>query len=345
MSLRDASVLDGGMGTLLESLAPSDEKDVASPLWSAAFLLGREDVVREAHRRFRRAGADVLTTTSYQLSKESLERAGVDAARLTALFGASVRLAREGTRAADAKQAGDAQDVTSADVVSTSRRTVLVAASFGSFGAVDCEGGEFTAAFLRGDGGDVARLAEFHGARVDACCAAEGDERPDLFAFETMASVAEAQAVLDVLETRVGHVPPTWLSFTCRDGETLGGGEPFADAVRLLASRCWGATSPLRGTVVGIGINCTPPTFVPQLVATARRVAGDAAVVLAYPNAGEFTWDAEARCFHPDTSRPAWTPSEAGEAASLWRAAGANVVGGCCTTTPAHVAAMCGASG
>ncbi len=90
MSLRDASVLDGGMGTLLESLAPSDEKDVASPLWSAAFLLGREDVVREAHRRFRRAGADVLTTTSYQLSKESLERAGVDAARLTALFGAPV---------------------------------------------------------------------------------------------------------------------------------------------------------------------------------------------------------------------------------------------------------------
>ena len=80
---------------------------------------------------------------------------------------------------------------------------------------------------------------------------------------------------------------------------------------------------------IALGVNCTQPALIPALIAE-LRAASDKPIVV-YPNSGE-GWDAEARC---------WTgngdPESYGAQAAQWFAAGAQIVGGCCRTRPAHV--------
>jgi homocysteine S-methyltransferase len=60
------------------------------------------------------------------------------------------------------------------------------------------------------------------------------------------------------------------------------------------------------------------------------RAASEKPIVV-YPNSGE-GWDAQARC---------WTgvsdPKAYGEKAREWLNAGAQIIGGCCRTRPAHI--------
>jgi homocysteine S-methyltransferase len=53
--------------------------------------------------------------------------------------------------------------------------------------------------------------------------------------------------------------------------------------------------------------------------------------VLVYPNSGE-GWDAVGRCWIGKTD-----PADFGMGAAEWFAAGAQIVGGCCRTRPAHI--------
>ena len=122
-------VLDGGLGTLLESRG----NDVSSSLWSARVLRDHPDAVRAAHAEFAAAGADVLITASYQVGFGGpIPDADVDT-----LLRRSVSLARE---------AGDG----------------LVAASIGPIGALRADGSEYT-----GDYGlDVEDLRRLHHRRL-----------------------------------------------------------------------------------------------------------------------------------------------------------------------------------
>jgi homocysteine S-methyltransferase len=103
----------------------------------------------------------------------------------------------------------------------------------------------------------------------------------------------------------------------------LANGEQFAD----LAREC-GA----HPQVVAVGINCTPPQHVASLIREARA-ATDAGIVV-YPNSGE-TYDAVSH---------GWLPGDAcapfAHEVARWLDAGATIVGGCCRTTPADIAAI-----
>ena len=90
---RGPVVLDGGLATHLETLGA----DLSGGLWSARLLLdprGRRVLVR-AHADFLRAGAQVLTTASYQLGGTSLHRTGQDPSLAAALATTSVAVAHE----------------------------------------------------------------------------------------------------------------------------------------------------------------------------------------------------------------------------------------------------------
>ena len=81
-----------------------------------------------------------------------------------------------------------------------------------------------------------------------------------------------------------------------------------------------------------MGVNCTAPEHVPELIARIRAVTD--LPVVAYPNSGE-GWDARAR---------RWTGLPGGRVDGLaalgWVEAGAALVGGCCRVTPAQIADM-----
>lgn len=186
----------------------------------------------------------------------------------------------------------------------------LVAASVGPYGAALADGSEYTGAYDLDEDG----LCEWHRARfevLDACGA-------DLLACETIPSRLEARALARLLDKT-----PAWFSFSCRDGEHISDGTPIEQCVREAAA---------HDRVIAVGINCTAPRHIVTLVDAVRNATKKPIVV--YPNSGE----------HYDAQRMTWSGSRDAEAfaeaAVAWRQAGASLIGGCCRTGPAHIAAL-----
>ena len=88
--MTNVKILDGGMSRELQRLGA----ELRQPEWSALALIERPDIVRQVHREFIEAGADVVTTNSYALVPYHIgeERFRAEGASLIALSG---RLARE----------------------------------------------------------------------------------------------------------------------------------------------------------------------------------------------------------------------------------------------------------
>ena len=193
-------------------------------------------------------------------------------------------------------------------------RRVVVAASLGPYGAALHNGAEYHGNY----GCAFADLVQFHRQRIDVLAAATGSQAPGLLAFETLPSLEEAQAIAEALQPWPDLA--AWFSFTCRDVEHVAHGELLLD--------CAAAVARLPQTIA-IGVNCTRPALISPLIAQ-LRAATDKPVVV-YPNSGE-GWDPTAR---------RWTGHGAaarfGGMAADWFADGAQIVGGCCRTRPAHI--------
>ena len=61
LSTNDMIILDGALGTELEKRG----YDVSGKLWSAKYLIENPQVIQDLHETYLRAGADILTTSSY----------------------------------------------------------------------------------------------------------------------------------------------------------------------------------------------------------------------------------------------------------------------------------------
>ncbi len=71
----DVTLLDGGMGQELLRTAVAEP----TPLWSAQVMIDQPELVRDLHRRFIDAGADVITVNSYSATRCRLGPAGREA--------------------------------------------------------------------------------------------------------------------------------------------------------------------------------------------------------------------------------------------------------------------------
>ncbi|GAA3802363.1 homocysteine S-methyltransferase [Sphaerisporangium flaviroseum] len=260
--------------------------DLRDELWSARLLMENPEAILQAHLDYFAAGADVATTASYQASFPAFVRRGRVEHEAQALMQLSVELAKE---ARDRSGGG------------------IVAASIGPYGAYLANGAEYTGDYDLDEDG----LVDWHRPRWDVLA----NSGADLLACETIPSYPEARAIARLLE-RTPHVN-AWVSFSCRDGEHLSDGTPLQECAALFAG---------NPQVVAVGINCTAPSLVKNLIGHI-----DGSPIVVYPNSGEI-WDAE---------NHRWLgladPVEFGAAAREWRDAGASFIGGCCRTTPEHI--------
>lgn len=301
-----APILDAhGVVVIDGALATELERrgaDLRDALWSARLLIDAPELIRAVHLDYLRAGADVLITASYQASIEGFQRRGLNEAQVATLFRLSVQLAAEAI-----------EEYLAGFPARRKPRRPLIAASIGPYGAYLADGSEY-----RGDYGlSVEALMAWHRPRMAALARTEAD----LFACETIPCLAEAEALVRLL-AEFPHMP-AWLAFSCRDGATLASGEAMADAARLADA---------ADAIVAVGVNCTPPRYVEALLDEAGRVTDKA--LLCYPNSGE-SWDAAARCWVEGSG-----VTDFAEPARRWYAAGAELIGGCCRTTPADIAAI-----
>lgn len=191
---------------------------------------------------------------------------------------------------------------------------VLVAGSLGPYGAALHNGGEYHGNYEY----SFDDLVRFHRERIEIFARATGEEKPNLLAFETFPSLDEVRALGEAMKPWPDL--QAWFSFSCRDGTHVSHGERVRDCAALVAG---------FPQTIGVGVNCVPPRWIPSLIAELK--AGSGKPIIVYPNSGE-GWDA---------ARRAWTgvtdPAEFGAKAAEWFKAGAQIVGGCCRTRPAHI--------
>ncbi len=296
----DPVPLDGGLATQLEAQGA----DLSDRLWSARLLIEEPEAITAAHLAFYRAGARVATTASYQATFEGFAARGIDRAAAEALLRRSVALAVEA-------RARYLTELEGSGLVA--KAPLFVAASIGPYGAMLADGSEYRGNYGR----SVAELGEFHRRRLDVLA----DTPADVLAVETVPELAEIEAVAALLSDRPAAA--AWISVSCADGARLRGGVTVEEAALAAAA---------SAGVVAVGVNCTPPVFVEEIVARMRAVTSLPIVV--YPNSGE-GWDASARRW-----TGAVTERVDATAAARWRAAGATLIGGCCRVTPDQITGL-----
>ena len=140
----------------------------------------------------------------------------------------------------------------------------------------------------------------------------------DAILCETHNSLREARAAASAASA-TGL--PVLVSFVCWEGATLLSGERLADAIG--AVRSLGPAALL--------VNCLPPS---NAIACLEVLASAGIPFGVYANLGA---PDDTTGFQRSESIP---PQRFAEAAAEWVAAGARLVGGCCGTTPAHIAAI-----
>lgn len=289
-------ILDGGLATQLEAQGC----DIGNVLWSASLLQSDPDAIVAATRAYLDAGAECVATATYQASRDGFATQGVSAPEADELMLHAVELA---DRARDEYL----QENSGVEFVP------LIAASLGPYGAMLHDGSEY-----KGDYGVPAEtLREFHVSRLQLFDVIGAD----VLALETIPSKLEAELLVDLLEE---CSTPAWISFCCRDGSRIVDGTPIEDVAALYAE---------HPTVVAVGVNCTPPQFVPELIARIR-VAAPKKTAMAYPNSGE-TYNVEDNSWSGTV-----TPGDCAAAAQAWVEAGAEIVGGCCRMGPEHIRAI-----
>ena len=256
-------------------------------LWSAGVFLDSPHAVEELHGAYLDAGADVLVTASYQMSFDGLAREGLDAAAVEAALCGTVETARRAAR--------------------RRARPTLVAASVGPYGAVLADGSEYRGDYDLG----IEELAAFHRRRLEVLRRSGAD----LLAIETIPSLEETRALCALLSEHDGI--DAWISFSCRDGAHIADGHRIRQASALLEA-C--------PAVRAVGVNCTAPEFVADLMDAIREGSGKPIIV--YPNSGE-TWDAVRRRWSGNSAEERFV-----ELAREWARKGAWAIGGCCRVGP-----------
>lgn len=274
--------------------------DLSDELWSARLLLDAPEAIARVHYDYFLSGADLAITATYQASVEGFARKGLSGPAVERLFHLAVHLA------ADARAAARCR-------LPKGRQELLVVGSVGPYGACLADGSEYRGGY----GLDRRALMRFHRPRMEYLLRAG----VDCLALETIPDRVEMEALCALLDE--WPQARAWVSFSTRDAAHLADGSPIEEVAALAAA---------HPGVVAVGVNCLPPRRATPLLERLRRVSD--LPLVAYPNSGE-QWDASARQW----CRPTM-PADLAAEARQWHARGARLIGGCCRTRPADIAAM-----
>lgn len=291
-----ALVLDGAMATELEKRGVNTD----SQLWSAAALINHPQAVKDVHRSYFEAGADVAITNTYQANLDSFQQIGFTPRQASKMVTNAVKLAQEVRT--------EFYSNLSTQERQKRAKYPLIAGSVGPFGAYLADGSEYTGDYDLSEG----EYLEFHEPRMRLLDAAG----IDLFAFETQPNFEEAKTIANLLETKFAN-RTGWLSFSIKDAKHLCDGTPLEEAVAYFND---------YPQITAIGVNCTRMENIEEAVKTIRSVTEKPIVV--YPNNGDI-YNPETKKWKPDPSSQSFS-----DLAPKWLNAGATIIGGCCRTTP-----------
>ncbi|MFM7399010.1 MAG: methionine synthase [Verrucomicrobiota bacterium] len=305
--------LDGAMGTMIQQLKLSEEdyrgerfKDHPGQLKGNNDLLviTRPAVVRDIHRAYLDAGSDLIETNTFNGTSIALEDYAMGHL-VKELNTAAVKVARE---AVDAfKAANPGKDAFVAGAVGPTNKTLSMSRDVNDSARRDVT---------------FVQVRDAYREQVDALIDAGADVLLCETVFDTLVLKAALFAIDEAFEAR-GFRLPLMISGTITDasGRTLTGQTTaaFWDSVR-------------HAQPVSVGMNCAlgGEQMRPHIAELARKADIH---VSCYPNAGL-----------PNPLSPTGFPEGPEDTAAILetfaRDGLVNILGGCCGTTPAHIAAI-----
>ena len=190
--------LDGGLSTALEN----NGNKLTTSLWTGELIRSNPAQITKAHLDFINAGAQIIITSSYQLSYSGCSQRGWSEQETDQALITSTKLAK--------------------DAATQSGKSVKVAASIGPYGASLADGSEYKGNY----GVTKSVLKDFHSKRLELLISTS----PDYLALETMPDTFEVEILLELLK----DCPiPFWISYSCTQGNQTNAGQSFQAAVDL----------------------------------------------------------------------------------------------------------------
>ena len=296
-------ILHGALGTEMESLG----YDISGKLWSAKYLLDKPEVIQKIHETYVAAGADLITTSSYQATLPGLIEAGLTEKEAEQIIALTVQLA---------KNARDKVWTALDETEKAKRPYPLISGDVGPYAAYLANGSEYT-----GDYGQITieELKEFHRPRIQILL----DQGVDLLALETIPNRLEAQALIELLAEEFPEAE-AYISFTVQEPGTISDGTSLDEIAQLVGQ---------SDQILALGINCSSPLLYNQAL-TILNNAGTA--LIPYPISGEVY----------DSTTQTWKPKD-NDALTLvehskdWHDQfGVKILGGCCRTRPNDIKAL-----
>jgi 5-methyltetrahydrofolate--homocysteine methyltransferase len=303
-------VLDGAMGTMIQSLGLDEEgyRGARFDAWNREvrgnndlLILSQPAKIRDIHLAYFRAGADIVSTNTFS----STRIAQADYGMAGIAHELNVEGAKLARAAADLAQAEDGRPRFVAGALGPTNRTASISPDVSNPGFRAVTFDELRSAYAEQAEGLLAGAADL--LLIETI-------------FDTLNAKAAIAAIADVIEAR-GTSVPVMISgtITDRSGRLLSGQTPaaFWHSVRHAAP-------------ISIGLNCALGAKEMRAhIAEIARIADT--FVCAYPNAG----------LPNEFGRYDESPEYmAGLLAEFADAGLVNIVGGCCGTTPEHIAAI-----
>lgn len=275
--------------------------------WRDHGLAQHPEVVRQVHQDYLAAGADLIRTDTFQLNRRAYSN----------LFHGLEHMRRIGPKGLEDKWAA------------LTRRAVELAREARAKAGKNSDGAAIA--------GVISPLE--HSFRPDLApsesdCRREHAEIAevmrsagvDLILLESMNTIREARAASEA--ARAASLP-VWVSFVVREQARLLGGEPLADAVSAVEAA--GAEA--------VMVNCTPLEDISAAVRELRRASKKPRG--AFAHIGRYDPPSWKFGFYPRFSgTERVSPLKYAQAAREWKKNGAQILGGCCGTTPEHIRAL-----
>ena len=236
-------LLDGSMSFPLEKKG----YNLRDKLWTGKALINDPDLIKNIHKGYIEAGADYISTATYQISFNRLEEMEYHPAEIKEIFQKSVDLVKE------------------AILESNSKKEIKIVGSFGPYASFDPEASEYVGEYNVSDNA----IMNFHLNNIRVI----EETDLDILLYETIPCLREIEILSKILSHSSKEI---WISITCNENIEFRDGSSFEEACKIISN---------IKNVTTMGINCFSPLLVNKAINKLKKYSNKKTLV--YPNSGE----------------------------------------------------------
>lgn len=236
-------LLDGSMSFPMEQLG----YNLKNKLWTGMALISDPDIIKNIHKDYINAGADYISTSTYQVSYDRLQNMGYQSSEIKKVFQRSVDIVKEAIKE------------------SRSKKEIKIVGSFGPFASYDPNASEYVGKYNSTDD----EIKNFHLNNINII----EETDLDIILYETIPCLREIKILSKILSQTNKEI---WISITCNENIEFRDGSSFKEACKIISQ---------IDQITTLGINCFSPLLVEKALKKLKKYSNKKTLV--YPNSGE----------------------------------------------------------